>query len=215
MKPVTDLWAEQDMQYQLGNSEKVKELQKKITKEQNRLIIMSKRLLANETYVLIDNAHHIVSSSETNYPLIIKTNNDLLRSLITVLHARYDNNNQYAAITNYSLGNLITSERHKDAQQGEIKKSCQHILQKQNEGNKIVRANFFVITSNLSESSQQEYCSEHTNELRNIIKTELENICKITTLHYEHKEFKDEEVIATLYPKKANLNIGYLTVVDI
>jgi hypothetical protein len=210
MKPVTDLWAEQDTQYKLRNSEKTNELQKKIEKEQRNLLYakINRHLGENETYILSNHSKNVFSSSKTKLPSIIKTNNSLFGSLITILQTKYANQYQYTAMTNFELQHLIGNENNQKRQQHKIEKSCQQALQGQ-ESN-IVGANFFIIApQNVS------FCKNYICELKNIVKTKLENISKITAIHYDHKNFMTGEVIVTLHPDTSELKIGDFTIVEL
>jgi hypothetical protein len=210
MKPVTDLWAEQDTQFRSENYEKVHELQKKIDKEQRNLLYaeIKKHLGENETYILANHSKNIFSSSETKLPSIIKTNNSLFSSLITILQTKYANQSQYAAMTNFELQQLIGNENNQKKQQHKIEKSCQQALQGQDSN--IVGTNFFIIApQNVS------FCKNYICELKNIVKTKLENISKITAIHYDHKNFMTGEVIVTLHPDTSELKIGDFTIVEL
>src|SRR5579863_3221988 len=203
MKPVTDLWAEQDTQFKLGNYEKTHELQKKIEKEQRNLLYakINKHLPKNEIYVLSNHGKDIFSFSETELPSIIKTNNSVLSSVITILQAKYANQYQYAAMTNFELQNLIVNEENKKKQQHKIEKSCQQALQGQ-ESN-IVAANFFIIAP-----QNRDFCKTYVHELKNIVKTKLENISRIRAIYYDHTNFKNGEVKVTLHPDTTELKVG-------
>jgi hypothetical protein len=208
MKPFNDLCEEQEIQFRSGNYEKTHELQKTIEKEQRNLLYakINKHLPNNETYVVANHSKYIFSFSETKSPSIIKTNNSVLSSVITILQTKYATY-QYTAMTNFELQNLIGNEKNKKKQQHKIEKSCQRALQ--GESN-IVAANFFIIAP-----QNVDFCKTYICELKNIVKTKLENMSKITAIHYDHANFGKGEVKVTLHSDTAELKIGDFTLVEL
>jgi len=140
-------------------------------------------------------------SARIEEPSIMRTMNDPYNSLITILHAKYDNKYQDTALTNHSLHHLRVNKKSREEQRRQIEKSCQ-VLDVQDE---TITANFFLIAPN-----DLQFCKKHISKIKNIIETSSQNKCLITPLQYDPNNFKCGEVIFTLYPDKAELKIGDL-----
>ncbi|HEX4068504.1 MAG TPA: hypothetical protein VHX42_00240 [Candidatus Babeliales bacterium] len=188
------------------------EERQKLLQENYKLLesLVNKSLPKNETFIIPSPNQHYVSSSQIEQPSIIRTIND--DSLITILHVKYDNKYQYTALTNFSLFHVILEEN-QEKQQHKIKESCQQVLQDLAANSKVIAANFFLITSD--DPNGLEFYKEHISSIKNIIKTNLENMTKITTLEYDHKNFKYGDIILTLCPDTAKLKIGNITHTDL